>query len=123
MTNKAQAGGQVMSDIQETIDRLRELDRYASPAPWEAWDFGEDEQTSIEHPMGDVLERGERGYGHMREDITWLREADADLITETRNALPVLLAEIDRLGTRLAIAEARLGRVAARHPEAYLAAL
>lgn len=83
--------------IQETIARLRELDQTASPAPWEAWGFGEDEQTSIEHPMGDVLERGERGYGHMREDITWLRESDADLITETRNAIPVLLAEIDRL--------------------------
>lgn len=86
-----------MTDIQETINRLRELDRYASPAPWEAWGFGGDEQTTIGHPMGDVLERGERGHGHMREDITWLREADADLITETRNALPDLLAEIERL--------------------------
>lgn len=112
-----------MADIQETINRLRELDRVASPAPWEAWGFGEDEQTSIEHPMGDVLERGERGYGHMREDIAWFREADADLITETRNALPALLAEIDRLTTRLSIAEARLGRVATNHPEVYLAAL
>lgn len=83
--------------IQETIDRLRELDRVASPAPWEAWGCGENMQTSIEHPMGDVLERGERGHGHMREDITWLRESDADLITETRNAIPALLAEIDRL--------------------------
>ena len=109
--------------IQETIDRLRELDRTASPAPWEAWGCGENRQTSIEHPMGDVLERGERGYGHMREDTTWLREADADLITETRNALPALLAEIDRLTTRLSIAEARLGRVAFNHPGAYLAAL
>ena len=109
--------------IQETIDRLRELDHKASPAPWEAWGCGENGQTFIEHPMGDVLERGERGYGYMREDITWLREADADLITETRNALPVLLAEIDRLTTHLSIAEARLGRVASSHPEAYLTAL
>lgn len=112
-----------MTDIQDTIARLRELERYASPAPWEAWGFGGDEQTSIEHPMGAVLERGERGYGHMREDIAWLREADADLITETRNALPDLLAEVERLAARLSIAEARLGRVAANHPEAYLAAL
>ena len=111
------------SAIQETINRLRELDAEASPAPWEAWGFGEDEQTSIEHPMGDVLERGERGYGHMREDTTWFREADADLITETRNAIPALLAEIDRLTTRLSISEARLGRVATSHPEAYLTAL
>ena len=109
--------------IQETITRLRELDQTASRAPWEAWGFDKDEQTSIEHPMGDVLKRGERGHGHMREDVTWLREADADLITETRNALPVLLAEIERRGTRLGIAEARLDRVAASHPDAYLAAL
>ena len=34
-----------------------------------------------------------------------------------------LLAKIERLGTRLGIAEARLGRVAASHPDAYLAAL
>lgn len=87
----------MISDTQETIERLRELNQTASPAPWEAWGCGENMQTSIEHPMGDVLERGERGYGHMREDITWLREADADLITETRNAIPALLAEIDRL--------------------------
>ena len=109
--------------VQETINRLRELDRTASPAPWEAWGCGEDGQTFIEHPMGDVLERGERGYGHMREDTAWLREADADLITETRNSLPDLLEEIDRLTTRLSIAEARLGRVASSHPEAYLTAL
>lgn len=83
--------------IQETINRLRELDQKASPAPWEAWGCGEDKQTSIEHPMGDVLERSERGSGHMREDITWLREDDANLIIETRNAIPTLLAEIDRL--------------------------
>lgn len=34
-----------------------------------------------------------------------------------------LLAEIDRLTTCLDISGARLGRVAANHPEAYLAAL
>lgn len=39
------------------------------------------------------------------------------------NALPGLLAEIDRLTNRLSIAEARLGRVSTNHPDAYLAAL
>lgn len=34
-----------------------------------------------------------------------------------------LLAEINRLNTRLGFMEARLGRVAASHPEAYLSAL
>ena len=112
------------TNIQETINRLRELDQNASPAPWEAWGIGENGQAFIEHPMGDVLERGERRTGHKtKEKTTWLREADADLITETRNALPALLTEIERLGTRLSTAEARLGRVAASHPEAYLTAL
>ena len=113
-----------MNTIQETINRLRELDRTASPAPWEAWGIGENGQAFIEHPMGDVLERGERRTGHKtKEKTTWLREADADLITQTRNAIPELIAEIERLTTRLSISETRLGRVATNHPEAYLAAL
>ena len=36
-----------MSTIKETIARLRGLDRKASPAPWEAWGFGGDEQTTL----------------------------------------------------------------------------
>lgn len=110
-------------DIQETINHLRELDQNASPAPWEVWGAGEGGNTSIEHPMGDVLERGERGTGHMREDITWVREADADIIVEARNAIPALLTEIDRLSNELRVAEAKLGRVAFSHPEVYLASL
>lgn len=87
------------TNIQETLDRLRELDKNASPAPWKAEGAGEDRNTFIEHPMGDVLERDQHGSDHMWEVITWISEADADFIVETRNAIPELLAEIDRLTT------------------------
>ena len=109
-----------MTDIQETIARLRELDQEALPAPWwlgdDAWghhailcEYGESVEVVI-----DTLWEGEPlDHGSL----------DLQLITETRNSLPDLLAEIDRLTTRLSIAESRLGRVAANHPEAYLAAL
>lgn len=85
------------TNIQEAINRLRELDQNASPTPWEAWGAGEGGNTSIEHPMGNVLERDQHGSDHMWEVITWISEADADLIVETRNALPALLTEIERL--------------------------
>ena len=109
-----------MSAIEETIARLRDLDRYASPAPW--W-VG----SSAESYNAIVCEDGETTSGVI--DACYVGERlssddpDLQIITETRNALPGLLAEIDRLGTRLSIAEARLSRVAANHPEAYLAAL
>ena len=125
MTNKAQAGGQVMSDIQETIDRLSELDRYASPAPWSSQvSFISCGQASLD------ITNDKQDFPLMRlwadmtkRDPEVNPQDDFDLIIETRNAIPVLLAENDRVSTRLAIAEARLGRVAASHPEAYLAAL
>ena len=114
-----------MSDIQGTIDHLRRLDRAASPAPWA--------------PQGGFISCGQASLDitNDKQDFPLMRlwadmtkgdrevnpQDDFALIIETRNALPVLLAEIDRLNTRLAIAEARLGRVAANHPEAYLAAL
>lgn len=109
-----------MTTIQETINRLRELDQEALPAPWwlgdNEWghhailcEYGESVEVVIDtlwegEPMGD-------------------NDPDLQLILEARNSLPDLLAEIGRMGTRLSIAEARLGRVAAHHPEAYLAAL
>lgn len=109
-----------MSTIEETIDRLRELDQTASPAPWRVG-------TTKSWDHGILCEYGEKV--EVVIDTLWEGEPlddnspDLQIITETRNSLPDLLAEIERLGTRLAIAEARLGRVAAKHPEAYLAAL
>lgn len=109
------------TDIQETIDRLRELDRTASPVPWSynPWSA---------NSSGEVTQNITYGWGEDEEiligEVSYLlTEHDAEMIAESRNAIPALLTEIDRLTTRLSIAEARLGRVAANHPDAYLAAL
>lgn len=114
-----------MTEIQETIAYMRELDKTASPAPWAPQGgFISCGQTSLD------ITDDKQDFPFMR---LWARTADGDrevnpqddfaLIVEARNALPVLLTEIDRLTTRLSISEARLGRVAANHPEAYAAAL
>ena len=87
-------GEQKMSDIQETINRLRELDRTASPAPW--W-VG----SSAESYNAIVCEDGATTSGVL--DACYVGERlssndpDLQIITETRNALPALLAEIERL--------------------------
>lgn len=83
-----------MTDIQETINRLRELDRTASPAPW--W-----VASSAESYNPIVCEDGETTSGVLDACYAGERlssdDPDLQIITETRNALPVLLAEIDRL--------------------------
>lgn len=114
-----------MADIQDTIARLRELDRVASPAPWSSQrGFISAGQASLD------ITNDKQGFPLMRlwadmtkEDREVNPQDDFTLITETRNALPDLLTEINRLNTRLSTAEGRLGRVAANHPDAYLAAL
>lgn len=110
-----------MADIQETIARLRELDRTASPAPW--W-VSDSDAKPWHH--GILCEYGESP--EVVIDAYWDgariddNSPDLHLIAEARNAVPVLLTEIDRLTARLSISEARLSRVAANHPDAYLAA-
>lgn len=58
------------TNIQETINRLRELDQKASPTPW-------------------IAEPQQAGEGDVATDLR--------LIAAARNAIPELLAEIDRL--------------------------
>lgn len=81
----------------ELIARLRELDKKASPVPWESSNHGEGENTFLESEIDDVLVHDERGEGYMRENIAWISEANASLIVEARNALSALLDERDRL--------------------------
>jgi hypothetical protein len=80
------------------IDRLRELDSAATPAPWEV---GTGHQSNvIREPIGidSVGLTGRRldmppiftGQTASRNRTRW--EADAALIAEARNALPNLLA-------------------------------
>lgn len=81
--------------IQETIARLRELDQQASPAPWSynPWSANSN---------GEVTQNITYGWGEEEEiligEVSYLLiESDAEMIAESRNAIPVLLAEIDRL--------------------------
>lgn len=86
--------------IQETIARLRELDRVASPAPWRTvFDTqiyaGEKEVFEVDASNDDICEWFEcsdecgcAGYA---------RKPDINLLVAARNALPDLLTEIDRL--------------------------
>ena len=82
-----------MSDIQETINRLRELDRKASPAPWVFTGTKQTGYDTIE--PGDLLEGN--GLKLIPEIERVCPPTDAQLIAEARNAIPALLAEIERL--------------------------
>ena len=114
----------MISAIQETIDRLRELDQKASPAPWsitysDSLETTDDGGMVIGDAEGEVIAEADVGlWSH-----SFFIDDALPLMVKLRNALPVLLTEIERLTTRLSIAEACLGRVADNHPDAYLAAL
>ena len=87
------------TNIQETINRLRELDRTASPAPWSSQggfisagqaslDITNDKQSFPLMRLWADMTKGDREVNP---------QDDFALIIETRNALPELIAEIDRL--------------------------
>ena len=120
------------TEIQETIARLRELKKLATPAPWTI------ETNGIEYPVEvvhhtvnmqgepDYLEVFMPAYSPAEGEYAENEESvniDVRYAVHLVNTLPDLLAEIERLTTRLSISEAHLGRVAASHPDAYLAAL
>lgn len=81
--NLCKENKKMSTSIQETINHLRELDQKASPAPW-GWSGGG--QGSPILSANDAVGR-----------LEYATEEDLDLITETRNAVPALLAEIERL--------------------------
>ena len=88
------------TNIQETINHLRELDRAASPAPWRTVFStqiyaGEEEVFEVDTSYDEICEWVEcsdecgcAGYA---------RKPDIDLLVATRNSLPILLTEIERL--------------------------
>lgn len=75
-----------MTDLDLT--RLRELHEKATPAPWFVSDT--DSQWIVDD-YGDAIADTEESRS------SWTPSHDAALIAETRNALPALLAEVDRL--------------------------
>lgn len=83
------------TNIQETLDHLRELDRVTAPAPWV-------ETINEENPdipcllldyNGGLVAEGETDWEGFWPNL----DNTVGLLTELRNALPVLLNEIDRL--------------------------
>ena len=81
------------TNIQETVDRLRELDRYASPAPWSYLILPVDLHTGIQDSV--LLDGAGLEFSTNAEDA--FTRNDFDVILEARNAIPALLAEIERL--------------------------
>lgn len=79
------------TEIQETINRLRELDRTASPAPW----YIEEHESMI--VTGDEETGEEVGAVFFQAMKSKKSKANAAILTEARNAIPALLAEIERL--------------------------
>lgn len=82
-----------MTDIQETIKRLRELDRKASPAPWSYLILPVDPYTGSQDSV--LLDGAGLEFSTNAEDA--FTRNDFNVILEARNSLPDLLAEIERL--------------------------
>lgn len=102
----------------EELTDLRELHEQASPAPWatSTWiDDDGDYQAQIEAANGSII------LSQYATEVLPIQ--NHQMIREARNALPGLLDHIEKLTRRLEIYEARLGRVARNHPEAYAEAL
>ena len=92
-----------MSDIQETINRLRELDRKASPAPWSIVKYGGYEYYGETPHEIDSIKSAEEDVAkqlgcHACDDGLYSdRIENFEYIVQARNAIPALLAEIERL--------------------------
>lgn len=90
----------------EELDRLRQLHKRLPQAPWQETCNPEN------YDMPDLITDREghtivEGTGQWESYQSYLDAPAPVLLMELRNALPGLLAEIDRLNARLATAEAQ----------------
>lgn len=102
---------------QELHAHLKELHTNAAPAPWAynaSWDFCDKYNSELIDADGKIL----IGQGVGMEGAR-----AAETLIEARNALPTLLAEIERLQERERILGARLARVNFIAPITYQLAL
>ena len=79
---------------QETQYKLRELNRVASPAPWRY--VGDCDYMKAGVKLGDIVDAGGRVVVPESPYVLG-GPFEREFIIQTRNALPVLLAEIERL--------------------------
>ncbi|GAA1046072.1 hypothetical protein [Rothia amarae] len=82
-------------NIDDLIDRLRELDQSASPAPWHIEPY-ENMVVTGDDETGEEI--GATYYGRKRSKK---QRANREMLTDARNAVPALLAEIERLYAEL----------------------
>lgn len=91
------------TNIQETINRLRELDKNASPAPWSVVRYSGLEYYGEKPLQVDSIRSASEivaeqlGCHACDEGLQSDRIENFEYIVEARNAIPVLLAEIERL--------------------------
>lgn len=84
-----------------TLDRLRKLDREATPGPWKAWpnnhELLSDEyrRHAVVGHLETAVERHAHGLFVQTNMHPETANANAALIAETRNALPALLAIVE----------------------------
>jgi hypothetical protein len=86
----------------EHLARLRQLHEYATPGPWEQAPWFTNTILPKRWVDGDAADIEPEQRGPFTS-IHAHKVADADLITEARNALPALLDEIESLRETVAI--------------------
>lgn len=98
---------------EEELNLLRELHQQATPAPW----YIEPVEELLVH--GTAEDGEEVGATYYHRGKSRREKANRKLLTEARNSLPNLLAEIKLLQELLDTATARLGYIQAHHPGVY----
>lgn len=105
----------------KTIERLRELEKKATATPWSnGWNDGDDDGTAKEMVLGPQMKTADgRGVvGSMPLEFVYVwdfacsvpkgsrkqaqAQVDAELIAESRNALPALLAVVEAQAAEIA---------------------
>lgn len=79
---------------------IRAREQAATKGPW-AYSAVDGQSTWLESPGEDVLIHDERGTGHMRENFSWIKKADAVFIAYARTDIPWLLDENAKLRAAL----------------------
>lgn len=113
-------------DIRATINRLKELEQKATPAPWKAIEGDDDGPTEVARlnsagvyqdavffPATDSVP--DFSDYHIAPDIAFL--------VELRNAAPTLIANHEATARKLALYEKRMAYIAKHYPLAHLDAL
>lgn len=115
-------------DIQSTINRLKELYRFATPSPWSIELADQDSPVEIVHHTvnlkgeKDVLSVFTPAYGLEHFDMAKKEDGvnpDVRYAVSAVNAMPALIAGHETTARKLAIYEKRMAYLAKNHPAVY----